>query len=102
MRSRSLLAAGTTARHLEADQLRRKVPRLTTLWRSRQRFSQPRAAATLWSYRRTIAATFSSKRPPVLAHINGVEYRSRLMIYGGQCYLGLRKDLLRQLDVGGR
>ena len=44
--------------------------------------------------------TFSSKRPPVLAHVNGVEYRSRLMIYGGQCYLGLRKDLLRQLDVG--
>ena len=47
-----------------------------------------------------VAATFSSKRPPVLAHINGAEYRSRLMIYGGQCYLGLRKDLLRQLDVG--
>jgi Bacteriocin-protection, YdeI or OmpD-Associated/Domain of unknown function (DUF1905) len=47
-----------------------------------------------------VAATFSSKRPPVLAHINGVKYRSRLMIYGGQCYLGLRKDLLRQLDVG--
>ena len=47
-----------------------------------------------------VAATFSSKRPPVLAHINGVEYRSRLMIYGGQCYLGLRKDLLRRLDVG--
>jgi hypothetical protein len=46
-----------------------------------------------------VAATFSSKRPPVLAHVNGVEYRSRLMIYGGQCYLGLRKDLLRQLDV---
>ena len=46
-----------------------------------------------------VAATFSSKRPPVFAHINGVEYRSRLMIYGGQCYLGLRKDLLRQLDV---
>ena len=47
-----------------------------------------------------VAATFSSKRPPVLAHINGVEYRSRLMVYGGQCYLGLRKDLLRRLDVG--
>lgn len=46
-----------------------------------------------------VATTFSSKRPPVLAHINGVEYRSRLMVYGGQCYLGLRKDLLRQLDV---
>ena len=46
-----------------------------------------------------IAQTFSSKRPPVLAHVNGVEYRSRLMVYGGQSYLGIRKDLLRQLDV---
>jgi hypothetical protein len=46
-----------------------------------------------------IAQTFSSKRLPVLAHVNGVEYRSRLMVYGGQSYLGLRKDLLRQLDV---
>ena len=46
-----------------------------------------------------VAATLSSKRPPVLAHINGVEYRSRLMVYGGQYYLGLRKDLLRQLDI---
>lgn len=47
-----------------------------------------------------VAATFSSKRPPVIAHINGAEYRTRLMIYGGQCYLGLRKDLLRRIDVG--
>ena len=47
-----------------------------------------------------VAAEFSSKRPPVLAHVNGVEYRSRLMIYGGQSYLGLRKDLLRRLEVG--
>jgi bacteriocin resistance YdeI/OmpD-like protein/uncharacterized protein DUF1905 len=47
-----------------------------------------------------VAAEFSSKRPPVLAHVNGVEYRSRLMVYGGQSYLGLRKDLLRRLDVG--
>jgi Bacteriocin-protection, YdeI or OmpD-Associated/Domain of unknown function (DUF1905) len=47
-----------------------------------------------------IAATFSSKRPPVLARINGVEYRSRLMVYGGRTYLGLRKDLLRQAGVG--
>ena len=46
-----------------------------------------------------IAAAFSGKRPQVLAHVNGVEYRSRLMIYGGQSYLGLRKDLLRQLHV---
>ena len=47
-----------------------------------------------------VAATFSSKRPAVLAHINGVEYRSRLAVYGGQSYLGLRIDLLKQLDVG--
>jgi len=42
-----------------------------------------------------IAATFSAKRVPVLAHVNGVEYRTRLMVYGGKFYLGLRKDLLR-------
>jgi hypothetical protein len=47
-----------------------------------------------------IAAAFSSKRPHVLAQVNGVEYRSRLMVYGGKSYLGLRKDLLRQLGVG--
>src|SRR4029450_3153517 len=46
-----------------------------------------------------VAAAFSGKRPQVLAHVNGVEYRSRLMVYGGQSYLGLRKDLLRQLQV---
>jgi hypothetical protein len=46
-----------------------------------------------------LAQTFDSKRPPVLAHVNGVEYRSRLAVYGGQSYLGLRKDLLRQLGV---
>ena len=46
-----------------------------------------------------VAATFNSKRPPVLAHVNGVEYRSRLAVYGGQSYLGLRKDLLRRLGV---
>jgi antitoxin component of MazEF toxin-antitoxin module len=46
-----------------------------------------------------IAAAFPGKRPQVLAHVNGVEYRSRLMVYGGQSYLGLRKDLLRQLQV---
>jgi hypothetical protein len=46
-----------------------------------------------------VAATFSIKRPQVLAHVNGVEYRSRLMVYGGQSYLGLRKDLLRRLGV---
>ena len=47
-----------------------------------------------------VAAMFTSKRPPILAHVNGVEYRSRLAVYGGQSYLGLRKDLLKQLGVG--
>jgi hypothetical protein len=44
-----------------------------------------------------VAANFSSKRPPVVAHVDGVEYRSRLAVYGGRSYLGLRKDLLRQI-----
>jgi hypothetical protein len=47
-----------------------------------------------------VAAMFTSKRPAVLARVNGVEYRSRLMVYGGHSYLGLRKDLLRKLEVG--
>ena len=47
-----------------------------------------------------VAAMFTSKRPPVLAHANGVEYRSRLEVYGGQSYLGLRIDLLKQVGVG--
>ena len=46
-----------------------------------------------------VAAMFSSKRPAVMAVVNGVEYRSRLAVYGGQSYLGLRKDLLRRLEV---
>ena len=44
-----------------------------------------------------VAASFSSKRPAVVAHVEGVEYRSRLAVYGGRSYLGLRKDLLRQI-----
>jgi Bacteriocin-protection, YdeI or OmpD-Associated/Domain of unknown function (DUF1905) len=47
-----------------------------------------------------VAASFGSKRPAVVALVNGVEYRSRLAVYGGQSYLGLRKDLLRRLEVG--
>jgi len=48
---------------------------------------------------REVAAEFDSKRPPVLARINGTEYRSRLMVYGGKSYLGLRKDLLKSIGV---
>ena len=47
-----------------------------------------------------VAAAFSGKRVPVLAHVNGVEYRSRLMVYGGKSFLGLRKDLLRAAAAG--
>ena len=44
-----------------------------------------------------VAAAFPTKRPAVLALVDGVEYRSRLAVYGGKSYLGLRKDLLRQI-----
>ena len=47
-----------------------------------------------------VAGAFSSKRPPVIAQVAGVEYRSRLMVYSGTCYLGLRKDLLRRIQRG--
>jgi Bacteriocin-protection, YdeI or OmpD-Associated/Domain of unknown function (DUF1905) len=47
-----------------------------------------------------VAAGFASKRPPVIATVNGEEYRTRLMVYGGKTYLGLRKDLLRKLGAG--
>jgi hypothetical protein len=44
-----------------------------------------------------VAATFDTKRPAVLARVDGVEYRSRLAVYSGKSYLGLRKELLRQI-----
>lgn len=44
-----------------------------------------------------IAGGFSAKRVPVLAHVEGVEYRSRIAVYGGKSYLGLRLDLLRTI-----
>jgi Bacteriocin-protection, YdeI or OmpD-Associated/Domain of unknown function (DUF1905) len=47
-----------------------------------------------------VAVGFASKRPPVIATVNGEEYRTRLMVYGGKTYLGLRKDLLRKLGAG--
>ena len=47
-----------------------------------------------------VAAGFAAKRPPVIAIVNGEEYRSRLMVYGGKTYLGLRKDLLRKIGAG--
>jgi hypothetical protein len=47
-----------------------------------------------------VALAFNSRRPAVLALVNGVSYRSRLLVYGGTTYLGLRVALLRQLGVG--
>ena len=44
-----------------------------------------------------VAAALTGRRVPVLTHVNGVEYRSRVAVYGGQVYLGLRKDLLRRI-----
>jgi Bacteriocin-protection, YdeI or OmpD-Associated/Domain of unknown function (DUF1905) len=44
-----------------------------------------------------IAGSFAGKRPAVLARVGGVEYRSRLAVYGGKSFLGLRKELLRQI-----
>ncbi len=46
-----------------------------------------------------VAAQFSRKNPRVVAFVNGVEYHSRVARYGGKSYLGLRKDLLRGLEV---
>ncbi len=46
-----------------------------------------------------IAATFSSKRPPVSVVLEGVEFSSRLMVYGAKAYLGVRKDQLRAAGV---
>jgi hypothetical protein len=46
-----------------------------------------------------VAASFPTRRPAVVATVNGTEYRSRLMVYGGKTYLGLRKNLLRQIGA---
>ena len=46
-----------------------------------------------------VAAGLSSRRAPVVVEIGGVVLSSRLAVYGGRCYLGLRLALLRQLGV---
>ena len=46
-----------------------------------------------------VAAGLSSRRAPVVVEIGGVVLSSRLAVYGGRCYLGLRVALLRQLGV---
>jgi hypothetical protein len=44
-----------------------------------------------------VAAALSAKRVPVLAHVDGVEYHTRIAVYGGKSYLGLRQELLRRI-----
>lgn len=46
-----------------------------------------------------ITAGFTEKRPAVRALINGTEYRTRVAVYGGKTYLGLRKDLLKAIGA---
>ena len=45
-----------------------------------------------------LAAKLSGRRVPVVAHVDGVEYDSRVAAYGGQLYLGLRQELLRRIS----
>jgi len=47
-----------------------------------------------------VRGLWGEARPPVLATINGVEYRSRLMVYGGETWLGLTNAFRAQLGVG--
>jgi hypothetical protein len=44
-------------------------------------------------------AEFGEARPPVRATINGIDYRSRLSVYGGKTYLGLRADVRKQAGI---
>jgi Bacteriocin-protection, YdeI or OmpD-Associated/Domain of unknown function (DUF1905) len=40
-----------------------------------------------------LAALGQEKRMPVMVTINGYTYRSRIAVYGGQHYLGLRREV---------
>jgi hypothetical protein len=48
---------------------------------------------------REVAAAFPGKRAPVRALVNGHEYRSRLSVYGGRSYLGLRAEIRREAGI---
>lgn len=47
-------------------------------------------------------AVFGQARPPVRGTVNGTPLRSRLAVYGGRTYLGLRAEIRRAagIDVG--
>jgi hypothetical protein len=44
-------------------------------------------------------ALWGEARPPVVCTLNGHEYRSRLMVYGGQTWLGLTNAFRRQAGL---
>jgi hypothetical protein len=44
-------------------------------------------------------ALWGEARPPVVCTVNGHEYRSRLMVYGGKTWLGLTNAFRTQLRV---
>ncbi len=48
--------------------------------------------------------TFGQARAPVRGTVNGVESRSRLSVYGGRTYQGLRRELREAagIEVGDR
>jgi Bacteriocin-protection, YdeI or OmpD-Associated/Domain of unknown function (DUF1905) len=49
-------------------------------------------------------AEFGEARAPVAGTVNGAPFRSRLSVYGGRTYLGLRKEIrdAAAIDVGDR
>jgi Bacteriocin-protection, YdeI or OmpD-Associated/Domain of unknown function (DUF1905) len=42
---------------------------------------------------------FGEARPPVRGTVNGVPLRSRLAVYGGRTYLGLRAEIRNAADI---
>jgi len=42
---------------------------------------------------------YGEARPPVRGTVNGVPFRSRLMVYGGVTWLGLRNELRREAGL---
>ena len=44
-------------------------------------------------------ALFGEARPPVRGTVNGVPFRSRLMVYGGVTWFGLRNELRREAGL---
>src|SRR3954470_968664 len=44
---------------------------------------------------------YGEARPPVRGTVNGVPFRSRLMVYGGVTWLGLRNEQRREAGLSG-